>query len=56
MNTRILIPRRNRRNPGWLKRLARWVGQLRRQFGLYRLYRACRCTHAEAWDKAGRTL
>lgn len=53
MNPNI-IPRR--RNPNWLKRIARRVGQLRRQFALYRFYRGLGCRHAVAWDKAGRTL
>lgn len=53
MNLNILLPRRN---PSWLKRIARRIGQLRRQFALYRFYRRLGSRPAAAWDKAGRTL
>lgn len=64
MNIKLLIPRRKhalylssiRRNPGWLKRAARWVGHQRRLISLYYFHLRLGCTHAEAWDKAGRTL
>ena len=56
MNRNIIIPRRNRRNPGWIKRIARRIGQLHRQYAIYRFYRGLGCRPAAAWDKAGKTL
>lgn len=56
MNPRILIPRRTQRNPGWLRAIARWVGQQRRKLALYRFYRGLRNTRADAWRKAEQTL
>ena len=55
MNQNILIPRRSH-NPGWLLRLARWVGRERRLRALAAFYRNHGHTRAEAREKAERTL
>jgi len=47
---------KNRRNPNWLLRFARWIGRTLRHIGLYQFYRGRNHSHREAWDKAERTL
>jgi len=39
-NVHIPIPRRKRSNPGWLIRVARWIGECRTIFADYRHFRA----------------
>ncbi len=56
MNHNILLPRRTRQNPNWLRRIARWAGQQRRKIALYRFYRGLHNSRADSWSKAGRTL
>ena len=56
MNPKIILPPRTRHNPNWLKRIARRIGQLHRQYAIYRFYRGLGCRPAAAWDKAGKTL
>jgi len=55
MNHQILIPRRSH-NPGWLVRLARWIGKQRKLYELRRFYRGLGHSRAEARQKAELTL
>jgi len=54
MNKKLLVPRR--RNPGWILRLCRWIGQKRRERDLCAFYRSLGCSTKEAREKAARTL
>lgn len=55
MNKAVLLPRRSH-NPGWLKRLARWIGKQRRMYALRKFYRSLGHSAAEAREKAELTL
>lgn len=39
-NVRLLIPRRKRSNPGWIARIARWIGDTRGLIIDYNHFRA----------------
>jgi len=54
MNRAILLPRR--RNPSWLVRLARRIGEWRKKREAYHHFRSLNCTHEQARDLAERTF
>lgn len=54
-NVHILIPRRKRSNPGWLVRLARWIGECRTIVADYRHFRARGMTRKAARFNARNT-
>ena len=56
MNKLILLPRRTRKNPGWLLRLARWIGTQRQFLCDYKKFRLRGFTHRAAWFNAANVL